>query len=79
MGLESNTVCAPAGSFREFRMERSEILEAMTLVSPVGMGGAMMQTHRSDWVKVSLSLAPPLSAGLNAGQFTQPTLALGNL
>ena len=29
---------ANAGSFREFRMERSGILEAMTLVSPVGMG-----------------------------------------
>ena len=29
---------ADAGSFREFRMERSGILEAMTLVSPVGMG-----------------------------------------
>ena len=70
---------ADAGSFREFRMERSGILEAMTLASPVGMGRSMMQAHRSDWVKVSLSLAPPLSAGLNAGQFTQPTLALGKL
>ena len=49
---------ANAGSFRAFRMERSGILEAMTLVSPVGMGRSMMQTHRSDWVKVSLSLAP---------------------
>ena len=47
-----------AGSFREFRMERSGILEAITFVSPVGMGRSMMQAHRSDWVKVSLSLAP---------------------
>ena len=52
---------ADAGSFREFRMERSGILEAMTLVSPVGMGRSMMQAHRSDWVKVSLSLAPNLN------------------
>ena len=37
---------AGAGSFREFRMERSGILEAMTLVSPVGMGRPMMQAHR---------------------------------
>ena len=37
---------ADAGSFREFRMERSGILEAMTLVSPVGMGRSMMQAHR---------------------------------
>ena len=52
---------ADAGSFREFRMERSGILEAMTLVSPVGMGRSLMQAHRSDWVKVSLSLAPNLN------------------
>ena len=51
---------AGAGSFREFRMERSGILEAMTLVSPVGMGRSMMQAHWSGWVKVSLSLAPLL-------------------
>ena len=37
---------ADAGSFREFRMERSGILEAMTLVSPGGMGRPMMQAHR---------------------------------
>ena len=37
---------ADAGSFREFRMERSGILEAMTLASPVGMGRSMMQAHR---------------------------------
>ena len=48
-------------SFREFRIERSEILEPMTLVSPVGMGRSLMQAHRSDWVKVSLSLAPNLN------------------
>ena len=36
------------GSFREFRMERSEILEAMTLVFPVGMGRSLKQAHRSD-------------------------------
>ena len=47
--------CADAGSFREFRIERSEMLEPMTLVSPVGMGRSLMQAHRSDWVKVSLS------------------------
>ena len=53
--------CADAGSFREFRIERSEMLEPMTLVSPVGMGRSLMQAHRSDWVKVSLSLAPNLN------------------
>ena len=37
---------ADAGSFREFRRERSGILEAMTLASPVGMGRSMMQAHR---------------------------------
>ncbi len=52
---------ADAGSFREFRIERSEILDPMTLVSPVGMGRSLMQAHRSDWVKVSLSLAPNLN------------------
>ena len=54
---------ADAGSFREFRMERSGILEAMTLVSPVGMGRSMMQAHQSDWVKVSLLLHPFASLG----------------
>ncbi|MDP7629712.1 MAG: hypothetical protein QGF03_03880, partial [SAR324 cluster bacterium] len=34
------------GIFPGFRMERSGILEAMTLVSPVGMGRSMMQAHR---------------------------------
>jgi len=52
---------AHAGSFREFRMERSGILEAITLVSPVGMGRSLMQVHRSDWVKVSLALAPSVT------------------
>ena len=47
--------CADAGSFWEFRIERIEILEPMTLVSPVGMGRSLMQAHRSDWVKVPLS------------------------
>ena len=42
---------ADAGSFREFRMERSGILEAITLVSPVGVGRSMMQAHRSGWDK----------------------------
>ncbi|MAE17199.1 MAG: hypothetical protein CL911_07140 [Deltaproteobacteria bacterium] len=37
---------ADAGSFREFRVERSGILEVITLVSPVGMGRSMMQAHR---------------------------------
>jgi len=55
--------CADAGSFREFRIERSEMLEPMTLVSPVGMGRSLMQAHRSDWVKVSLSLAPETGFG----------------
>jgi hypothetical protein len=42
---------AGMGSFREFRMERSGILEAITLVSPVGVGRSMMQAHRSGWDK----------------------------
>ena len=52
---------ANAGSFRAFRMERSGILEAITLVSPVGVGRSMMQAHWSDWVKVSLLLHPERS------------------
>jgi len=77
--------CADAGSFREFRVERSEMLEPMTLVSPVGMGRSLMQAHRSDWVKVSLSLAPnlnPVAAmyyGFSVFHCMTPPLAQGGL
>ena len=50
---------ADAGSFREFRMERSGILEAMTLVSPVGMGRSLMQHRRVRDKRVALPCGVP--------------------